>query len=177
MATVKAYAWQLVALALACVLLWQTLQRHAAELDASHATAMLATERASNATTSRLQSERFRNLEGTHRNDIIQIVAGASAANSAAANDALRARAAYDGLQRDVAGFVTAHRVAAQARAAAGICTPDTSAADLLADLRGRADQRAGELAEVADQARIRGAACERSYDSAHALSVNSQNP
>lgn len=177
MATLKAYAWQFAALALAVLLLLQTFQRHAAELDAAHATTTLATERASAATTARLQSERFRSLEGNHRDEIIQIMAGASAAGAAAGSDAVHARTAYDRLQHDVAEFVTAHRVAAQARAAAGNGAPDTSAADLLADLRGRADHRAGELAEIADQARIRGAACERAYASAHALSVAAQNP
>lgn len=177
MATLRAHAWQLAALALAVLLLLQTFQRHAAELDAAHATTTLVTERASGATAARLQTERFRNLEGNHRDEITQILAGASAAGVAAGNDALHARAAYDRLQRDVAAFLATHRTAAQARAAAGSGTPDPTAADLLADLRSRADQRAGELAEVADQARIRGATCERTYDSAHAMSVEAQKP
>ena len=36
---------------------------------------------------------------------------------------------------------------------------------DVLADVLGRADKRAGELAEYADRARIAGQACERAYD------------
>lgn len=39
-------------------------------------------------------------------------------------------------------------------------------AADLLADVLRRADERAGELAQIADRARSSGSACERSYDS-----------
>lgn len=38
--------------------------------------------------------------------------------------------------------------------------------ADLLAELLRRADERAGELAQIADRARASGSACERSYDS-----------
>ena len=38
----------------------------------------------------------------------------------------------------------------------------------LLAKLFDRADERAGELAEYADRARIAGQACERQYDSLH---------
>ncbi|AYN94415.1 DUF2514 domain-containing protein [Pseudomonas sp. LTJR-52] len=38
--------------------------------------------------------------------------------------------------------------------------------ADLLAELLRRADERAGELAQIADRARSSGSACERSYDS-----------
>lgn len=40
------------------------------------------------------------------------------------------------------------------------------STADLLADVLRRADERAGELAQIADRARASGSACERSYDS-----------
>ncbi|WP_442966277.1 DUF2514 family protein [Pseudomonas sp. URMO17WK12:I11] len=35
----------------------------------------------------------------------------------------------------------------------------------MLADVLKRADQRAGDLAEVADQARARGVTCEQAYD------------
>lgn len=49
-------------------------------------------------------------------------------------------------------------------------CTAATSkaaarAAMVLADVLKRADQRAGELAEIADQARARGVTCEQAYD------------
>lgn len=40
-----------------------------------------------------------------------------------------------------------------------------TRAAALLADVLKRADERAGDLAEVADQARARGVTCEQAYD------------
>lgn len=173
----KAHAWQLAALGLAGLLLWQTLQRHVAELDAANTHATLASERAANDRSARSQAEKFRTLEGNHRDDIATITAEASAVNAVAVADAMRARAAHDRMQRDVADFITAHRLAAQARAAAGDGAPDSAALDLLADLRRRADERAGELAEIADRARISGSACERAYDSAHALSMAAQQP
>lgn len=40
-----------------------------------------------------------------------------------------------------------------------------TRAAMVLADVLKRADQRAGDLAEVADQARARGVTCEQAYE------------
>lgn len=40
-----------------------------------------------------------------------------------------------------------------------------TTGSELLAELFRRADQRAGELAAIADQARIRGLTCEAAYD------------
>lgn len=42
---------------------------------------------------------------------------------------------------------------------------PREGRALLIADVLGRADQRAGELAEYADRARIAGQQCERDYD------------
>jgi hypothetical protein len=48
--------------------------------------------------------------------------------------------------------------------------TPGADAIGLLAEVLGRADQRAAELAAVADDARTRGLSCEREYDNARAL-------
>jgi hypothetical protein len=56
--------------------------------------------------------------------------------------------------------------------AAAGQCAPDTAALDLLAELQRRADERAGELARIADDARSRGEACERTHEAAISLIV-----
>lgn len=60
---------------------------------------------------------------------------------------------------------------AARARCAAspppGYSTPGPDPIGVLADVLGRADQRAGELAAIADERRIRGLACEREYDAA----------
>ena len=73
-------------------------------------------------------------------------------------------------MRRDLADYLTQHRAAALARAAAGQCTPDPAPIDLLAELQRRADDRAGELAHIADDARVRGLACERAYDSARTM-------
>lgn len=170
MNSIKAYAWQIAALALAALLLMQTLRLADAHHGKAQAVATLSTERAANERAARVLSERYRELEGTHRDEIAKIGAAASAALAAADADAGRARVVADGLQRDLAAYITAHRAAAQARAAAGQCTPDTGPADLLAELQRRADDRAGELAHIADTARARGLACERAYDSARAM-------
>lgn len=84
-----------------------------------------------------------------------------------AAADADHARAVSDGLHDEAAKF--AARLAASERArraatASGGAT-DITGSELLAELFRRADKRAGELAETADQARIRGLTCEAAYD------------
>jgi hypothetical protein len=68
---------------------------------------------------------------------------------------------AADGLRRQVAVLVADVR-----RAGAATGSPATGdALDLLADVFGRADERAGELAKIADERGIAGQQCERSYD------------
>ncbi|QRI88662.1 DUF2514 family protein [Delftia lacustris] len=164
-AGLKAYAWQGLALVLAALLAWQALGRLAAERDAAQVRAELASEREEAATAARLASERYRNLEDKHRDDIRTIDTQARQDLERSAADAAAARAAAGRLRGDLADYITAHRAAAQARAAAGQCAPDTGALDLLAELQRRVDERAGELARIADDARGRGGACERAYD------------
>lgn len=172
--TLRANAWKYIAIAmglgLGFALLMQTLRLAEAQLETAHTEATLQTERATAARLAFLTSERYRTLEGKHRDEIAQNDTDAQAALAAA--DAGRARATTAGhrLQRDLANYLTQHRGAAQARAAAGQCAPDPAAIDLLADLQRRADDRAGELAHIADTARTRGLACERTYDSADAM-------
>ncbi|AOI60381.1 DUF2514 family protein [Burkholderia diffusa] len=75
--------------------------------------------------------------------------------------DAAVADGVADGLRKQVAALVADAR---RAGAAAG--SPATGdALNLLADLFGRADERAGELAKIADERGIAGQQCERSYD------------
>ncbi|RQR87624.1 MULTISPECIES: DUF2514 family protein [unclassified Burkholderia] len=85
----------------------------------------------------------------------------ASKQRTAALADAFAAHAAAGSLQQRVDQLVAAarHPATATGSPAAG------DALDLLADVLGRADQRAGELAAYADAARIAGQQCERDYD------------
>ncbi len=91
-------------------------------------------------------------------------------------------------VQRDAArasGRVVADRVRDAARAtavlagqvcadsaAAGVRATAATAAGMLADLRERADERAGILAQFATDAHLAGRACERSYDAARAALI-----
>ena len=81
--------------------------------------------------------------------------------------DAAAARASADSL-RGAADNLAARL--ATSEASGNSCTAAASkaaalAAMVLADVLKRADQRAGELADVADQARARGVTCEQAYD------------
>ncbi|CAM2177563.1 DUF2514 family protein [Burkholderia cepacia] len=90
-----------------------------------------------------------------------EIATDAAKERDQAAADAAVAGAAADGLRRQVAALVADVR---RAGAAAG--SPATGdALDLLADVFGRADERAGDLAKIADERGIAGRQCERSYD------------
>ncbi|AOJ86745.1 hypothetical protein WS87_08690 [Burkholderia sp. MSMB0856] len=79
----------------------------------------------------------------------------------AARADLAAANAARDGLRKQVAELVerARHSAAKPGSPAAG------DALDLLADVLGRADQRAGELAKIADERGIAGRQCEADYD------------
>ncbi|MGU4696718.1 DUF2514 domain-containing protein [Burkholderia cepacia] len=75
--------------------------------------------------------------------------------------DAAAAASAADGLRKQVAVLVerARHPAAATGSPTAG------DALDLLADVLGRADEAAGELAKIADERGIAGQQCERDYD------------
>jgi len=83
--------------------------------------------------------------------------ATADAADAHASADSLRG-AADNLAQRLAASEASGNSCAAAASEAA------SRAAVVLADVLKRADQRAGDLAEVADQARARGVTCEAAY-------------
>ncbi|MCA8239842.1 DUF2514 family protein [Burkholderia sp. AU32262] len=90
-----------------------------------------------------------------------EIANDANKQRTAALADAFAARAAAGSLQQRVDQLVASAR---HPTTAAG--SPATGdALDLLADVLGRADERAGELAAYADAARIAGQQCERDYD------------
>ena len=91
---------------------------------------------------------------------------------SALAADRDRARAAEHRLRDQLATLVQRYRADGTPSAnpaAAGQQPPAGDAIGVLADVLGRADQRAGELADFADRAHAAGLACERDYDTARA--------
>jgi hypothetical protein len=90
-----------------------------------------------------------------------EIATDAAKERDQARADAAVADGAADGLRKHVAALVADAR-----RAGPPAGSPATGdALDLLADLFGRADERAGELAKIADERGIAGQQCERSYD------------
>jgi len=82
----------------------------------------------------------------------------------AARRDAVAAGVERDGLRRELDRYRAAARAAADTGAAAA-GTPAADAVDLLAELLSRADERAGELAHIADLSHAAGSTCERAYD------------
>ena len=169
-AAITGNAWRIVSLCLFGLLVAQTLRLQDARQDHAQAIATVATERATVERQVRQVSEKYRSLEKEYRESIDKIAAVGNAGIERAAADADRARTAGQRLQRELADYLDTHRRAALARAAAGQCTPDPAPLDLLAHLQRRADDRAGELAHIADDARVRGLACERAHDSARAM-------
>lgn len=106
----------------------------------------------------------FRATETAWRTAIDKEAADGQARKDAARRDAAAARTERGRLLADLARYRAAARAAADSgAAAAGPAAGD--ALDLLADLLGRADARAGELAEFADAAHAAGLTCERSHD------------
>ncbi|MBV5295527.1 MAG: DUF2514 family protein [Curvibacter lanceolatus] len=164
--SVKRISLQVLVLALASTAAIQTWRLQGAQLEAAEAKTQQATQQAEAERLARVASETNRQLERQYREQVSEIETRAQAdlAQSRVAVD--RARDAGQRLQRELAGYVERQRASASAAAAAGQCQADAApAVDLLAELFGRADERAGELAAVADEARIRGLACEASYD------------
>ncbi|MBG0871896.1 DUF2514 family protein [Burkholderia sp. 9777_1386] len=93
-----------------------------------------------------------------------EIADNANQQRTIALADAFAARAAAGSLQQRVDQLVAAARHPAAAAAAAG--SPAAGdALDLLANVLGSIDDRAGELAAYADAARLAGQQCERDYD------------
>lgn len=105
----------------------------------------------------RIEEQRRTTAQTEIANDATKKLEGARA-DLAAANDV------SGRMRQRIAELLAAGRTAGNpAPAGAGPATDDPIG--MLADVLGRADQRAGILAEYADVARIAGQACERSYD------------
>ena len=117
--------------------------------------------------TSRLQSEENRAIEQELRNAQDQNAQQAEALLAAVDYAVTVDRVASERLRN------AAQDLAAVARSrCAASTTPSSGPAGgdpigVLADVLGRADQRAGELAAIADSARIRGLTCEAEYERA----------
>ena len=167
LAKFKAYAWQLAAIALGVLLAVQTVRLANAERDHARAVGVFNAAAAAAERKALEQSETYRAKEKELRDAHDKIERETQATLAAATAGADRAVAAGQRLRRELADYLTAHRERATAAAAANQCAPDGPALDLLAELFRRADQRAGELAAIADTARARGNACERAYDAA----------
>ena len=161
----KKKALQVLVLALASTAAVQTWRLQGAQLEAAEAKTQQAKQQAESERLARVASETNRQLERQYRDQVSEIETRAQAdlAQSRVAVD--RARDAGQRLQRELAVYVERQRASASTAAAAGQCQADAApAVDLLAELFRRADHRAGELAAVADEARIRGLACEATY-------------
>lgn len=112
-----------------------------------------------------LAQERDERAKETLRADKIQEALNAAHAElRAAEEDARRADAAAVSLRARIRALAAASSARAHPAAAASGQAAD-AASDLLANVCERLDDRAGELARYADQARIAGLACQRAYD------------
>jgi hypothetical protein len=113
----------------------------------------------------RLLADRAQRTEEQRRTAAAAQEAQDAQTRIASLEDDLRlARTASDGV-RDAANGAG---IRARARACSAAPSPGKPGEDpigLLVDVLGRADQRAGELAEYADRLRIAGIACERTYE------------
>lgn len=97
-------------------------------------------------------------------------------ARQAAQRDAAAARDAVRSLRQQAADFA-ARRVPGDSAPAASGPPANDDRAGVLADLLGRAAERAERLAEQADTARIAGQACERSYEAVRQATNQLDNP
>lgn len=114
-----------------------------------------------------LQFEQDARAEEQRRvNAAQQVQAHAAQEIEKARTDADTAAAASGQLRDQLAKLQARLGSAAGTASTLAACAPVTRAAGVLSDLLKRADQRAGSLAATADQARIRGLACEAQYDS-----------
>lgn len=107
-----------------------------------------------------------RELEQRGQNAVAKIAAQTSQQLASAQADATAARSDADSLRKQVADYANRLRKSS-ASCNAGTTGASSAGSDprVLAELYSLADQAAQRMAEVAQQSRIRGLACERAYD------------
>jgi len=125
-----------------------------------------------------LDAEAANRAEEQRRTTELQrIIDGERHQSDIARADAAARTAAADGMRKQLDAYIAAARGrqaaerAAIRTAAAGRSTAGADPLDLLSDLFWRAGDRAGELAAIADRARIAGLTCERAYDAVRGAS------
>lgn len=133
-----------------------------ARADAADARRELADYRATTAESGRLAERAQRTQEQIWRTRVDGVIQDGQQQIAAARADADAAGRAARGLHQQLAAFRAAVRAASTAPTVAEGGTPASDPLDLLADLFGRADARAGDLARIADERGTAGAICER---------------
>jgi hypothetical protein len=147
----------------------QTVRLAHAHAETAQAREALAQAVADAQTAARLELERLREQAQVQSTKQQEVLDAATLETERAHAAAAAAGRAGDGLRRHAAGL--ARDCQTQPRAApASASAPASAPGDLLAELLGRVDAAAGELAEYADRARIAGLACERLHDSLSAV-------
>lgn len=125
-----------------------------------------AQERAAAALIAQHTEARYRAEEARRQKEAQDVVKEARTRAARAADDARRADHAAGELRDQLAAFVARARAAAGDPATGAGSPPAAASLDLLADLSGRIDAAAGELARFAESAHGAGLACQRQYDS-----------
>lgn len=139
---------------------WQWRDATAADARADRASAALAAEQGA-----RLKEHEARAEENRRIHILQEALDAEHISRLALEDDVRRADTAAVGLRERARQLAAAARCApSRAEAAAGGPAAEAPG-DLLADMLDRLDERAGELARYADQARIAGSLCERAYD------------
>jgi hypothetical protein len=133
-----------------------------ARADAASARKDLAEYRAAAAESGRLAERAARNTEQTWRTRVDGVIQDGQQQIAVARDAAATAAAGQRRLRDQLAAYRAAVRAATAVPAAAAGGAPAADPLDLLADLFGRADARAGELARIADERGAAGATCER---------------
>ena len=141
---------------LGSALMYQSLMLNA--LRAEHAQYVVGVEQRA-----RDASEAARAVEQRRQREIDEVRNHAQDQIRLATADAAVAASAADSLQQQIDRLL-AGRAACNTRVTQGSAAV-RDLTDMLADLRRRADERAGELAQIADASRIAGQACEKAYD------------